>query len=98
MMNQRCVVAVDSDGSIVQRGQQILLDIADLRCVLLEAGNHELDMMGVQLQKPGTDNLCRVVAASHSDILLGGANGVHENFQYFCQLFTVIVPISKGKI
>ena len=81
MMNQRRIVAVDGDRRIVQRGQQILLNVANLGRVLLEAGNHELNMMGIELEKTRTDNLCRVITAGNTDIFLGSANRINEQLQ-----------------
>ena len=52
MLNQRRVITADGSGGIVQRGQEILLDVAYLGRVLLEAIKHELDMFHIQLQKP----------------------------------------------
>ena len=81
MMNQRRIVAVDGDRSIVQRGQQILLYVAYLGRVLLEAGNHELNMVCIELEKTRADNLCWVITAGDTDIFLGSANrGPEENF------------------
>lgn len=52
MLNQRRVITADGSGGIVQRGQEILLDVAYLGRVLLETIKHELDMFHIQLQKP----------------------------------------------
>ena len=52
MLNQCRVITADGSGGIVQRGQQILLDVAYLGRVLLETIKHELDMFHIQLQKP----------------------------------------------
>ena len=52
MLNQCRIITADGSGGIVQRGQQILLDVAYLGRVLLEAIKHELDMFHIQLQKP----------------------------------------------
>ena len=70
MMNQRCIVAIDGDRCIVQRGQQILLSVANFGRVLLEAGNHELNMMGIELEKTRTDNLCRVLRQLRREVSL----------------------------
>ena len=48
MLNQRRVVTADGSGSIVQRGQQVLLDVAYLGRVLFETVEHELDVLHIQ--------------------------------------------------
>ena len=48
MLNQRRVIAADSGGGIVQRGQQVLLDVAYLGRVLFETVEHELDVLHIQ--------------------------------------------------
>lgn len=50
MLNQRRIVIADSSGGIVQRGQQILLDVAYFGRVLFETVEHELDVFHIQLQ------------------------------------------------
>ena len=48
MLNQRRVIAADSCGGIVQRGQQVLFDVAYLGRVLFETVKHELDVLHIQ--------------------------------------------------
>ena len=52
MLYQSRVIISDGGGRIVQRGQQILFDVAYLGRVFFEAGKHELDMLHIQFQKP----------------------------------------------
>ena len=52
VLNQRRVITADGSGSIVQRGQEILLDVAYLGRVLFETVEHEFNMLHIQLQKP----------------------------------------------
>lgn len=48
MLNQRRVIAADSGGGIVQRGQQILLDVAYLGRILFKTIEYELNMLHIQ--------------------------------------------------
>ena len=48
VLNQRRVVTADGSGGIVQRGQQILLDVAYFGRVLFETIEHELDVLHFQ--------------------------------------------------
>ena len=48
VLNQRRVIAADGSGGIVQRGQQILLDVAYPGRILFETVEHELDMLHIQ--------------------------------------------------
>lgn len=52
MLNQRRVITADGSGGIVQRGQEILLDVAYLGRILFETVEHEFNMLHIQLQKP----------------------------------------------
>mgnify|MGYP003180522508 CR=1 FL=1 len=52
MLNQRRVITADGSGGIVQRGQEILLDVAYLGRVLFETVEHEFNVLHIQLQKP----------------------------------------------
>ena len=52
IMRHQCrVIAVHRTWRVEQRGQQILPDIPNLRCVLLQAVHDETDMLTVQLQQ-----------------------------------------------
>ena len=48
MLNQRRVVTADGSGGIVQRGQQVLFDVAYFGRVLFETIEHELDVLHFQ--------------------------------------------------
>ena len=43
------IIAADRSGCIVEDGQKVLLDIANLRCVLFHAIQDELDMLRIEL-------------------------------------------------
>ena len=49
--DQRCVIAVHRAWRVEQRSQQILPDVPNSRCVLLQAVHDETDMLAVQLQQ-----------------------------------------------
>ena len=51
MRDQSGVIAVHCAWRVEQRGQQILPDIPNPRCVLLQAVCDETDMLAVQLQQ-----------------------------------------------
>ena len=48
MRHQRCVIAVHRAWRVEQHGQQILPDIPNSRCVLLQAVHDETDMLAVR--------------------------------------------------
>ena len=51
MRDQSSVIAVHRAWRIEQRSQQILPDVANPRCILLQAVRDETDMLAVQLQQ-----------------------------------------------
>ena len=61
MRHQRCVIAAHRAWCVEQRGQQILPDIPNPCCVLLQAVHDETDMFAVQLQQLRPHDLSRVV-------------------------------------
>lgn len=52
VLNQCRVITADGSGSIIQRGQQVLFDVAYLGRVLFETVEHEFNVLHIQLQKP----------------------------------------------
>ena len=52
MADEGCVIAVHRDRGVIQRHQQIFLDVADIGGVLPHPVKDVLDMRGVQLQEP----------------------------------------------
>ena len=74
MCHQRRVIAVHRAWRIEQRSQQILPDIPNPRCVLLQAVRDETDVLTVQLQQLRPHDLGRVVIACNADSAAGAAN------------------------
>ena len=62
MADEECVVAVHCDRRVIQRRQQIFLDIADIGGVLPHPFQHILDVGAADLQEPGLHHLGGVVA------------------------------------
>lgn len=77
--DQRAVVAVDGQRCIVQRRQQVLLDVFDLGCALMQAFEQEANVLGVQLEQLGFDHLGREVGPADAGGLAAGTDGFgHE--------------------
>ena len=57
MVDEKCVVAVHRDRRVIQRRQQIFLDIADIGGVLPHPVKDILDVGAADLQKPGLHHL-----------------------------------------
>ena len=74
MRDQSGVIAVHRTWCIEQRSQQILPDIPNPRCILLQAVHDETDMFAVQLQQLRPHDLGRVVIACNADLAAGAAN------------------------
>ena len=74
MRHQRRVIAVHRAWCVEQHGQQILPDIPNPRCVLLQAVHDKADMLTVQLQQLRPYNLRWVVIACNADLAAGAAN------------------------
>ena len=74
MRDQSSVIAVHRTWCIEQRSQQILPDIPNPRCVLLQAVRDETDMLAVQLQQLRPHDLSRVVIACNTDSAARAAN------------------------
>ena len=51
------VVVVDGGGCVVQGGQKVLPDVANLRGVSAETAQHKADMFRGELQQSGFHNL-----------------------------------------
>ena len=61
------IVAVDGAGCVKEHSPQVLLDVADFGGVIPQAVHDELDVMAVQFQELGLDQLCRVIVPGHPD-------------------------------
>ena len=80
MRHQRRVIAVHRAWRVEQHCQQILPDIPNPRCILLQAVHDETNMLAVQLQQLRTHDLGGVVIACNTDSAAGTANRLlHES-------------------
>ena len=74
MRDQSGVIAVHRTWHVEQRSQQILPDIPNPRCVLLQAVHNETDMLAVQLQQLRPHDLGWVVIACNANSAARAAN------------------------
>ena len=92
--HQRCVIAAHRAWCVEQRGQQILPDIPNPRCVLLQAVHDETDMFAVQLQQLRPHDLSRVVIACNANSAAGAANCLLQQIDDLVKLLPVNVRIA----
>ena len=71
MRNQSGVIAVHRARRVEQHCQQILPDVANPRCVLLQAVHDEADMLAVQLQQLCPHDHGWIVIACNADSAAG---------------------------
>ena len=74
MRDQSGVIAVHCAWRVEQRGQQILPDIPNPCCVLLQAVRDEADMLAVQLQQLRPHDLGWIVIACNTNSAAGAAS------------------------
>ena len=89
MAHQGGVVAVDGGRGVIQSGQQVFLDIADIGGVLPHTVQHILDMGTVQLEEPGLYHLRRVVIPGDADHLPVGTHRIHHELHQLVQTVPV---------
>ena len=89
MVDEECVVAVHCDRCVIQRRQQIFLDIADIGDVLPHPVKDILDVGAVDLQEPGFHHLGGVVVPGDTDHLPVGADGIHHELHQLVQTVPV---------
>ena len=94
MRHQRSVIAVHRTWCIEQRSQQILPDIPNPRCILLQAVHDETNMLAVQLQQLRTHDLGGVVIACNTDSAAGTANRLLHESDDLVKLLPVNVRIT----
>ena len=94
MRHQRRVIAVHRAWRVEQHGQQILPDIPNPRCVLLQAVHDEADVLTVQLQQLRPHDLGRVVIACNADSAARAANCLLHQVDDFVKLLPVNVRIT----
>ena len=94
MRDQSSVIAVHRTWRIEQRSQQILPDIPNPCCVLLQAVHDETDMFAVQLQQLRPHDLGRAVIACNTDSAAGTANRLLHEIDDLIELLPVNVRIT----
>ena len=94
MRHQRSVIAVHRTCRVEQHGQQILPDIPNPRCVLLQAVHDKADMLAVQLQQLRPHDLSRVVIACNANSAAGAANCLLHQLGDLVKLLPVNVRIT----
>ncbi len=92
--HQRCVIAAHRTWCIEQRSQQILPDIPNPRCVLLQAIHDETDVLTVQLQQLRPHDLGWVVIACNTNSAAGAANCLLHQLDDLVKLLPVNVRIT----
>ena len=98
MVDEGCVVAVHRDRRVIQRRQQIFLDIADIGGVLPHPFQHILDVGAVDLQKPGLHHLGGVVIPGDTDHLSVGADGIHHELHQLVQMVFIQLDVLRENV
>ena len=93
MRHQCRVIAAHRTWRVEQRSQQILPDIPNPCCVLLQAVHDETDMLAVQLQQLRPHDLGWVVIACNADSAAGAANRLLHQVDDLVKLLAVDVRI-----
>ena len=83
------VVVVHGGGRVEQHGQQVLLHVADLGGVVVQALHDELDVGAVQLQKPRPNDLVGKVRPGDPGGLAPGADRFHDQLHDLVQVLPV---------
>ena len=93
MRHQRRVIAAHRTWCVEQRSQQILPDIPNPRCVLLQAVHDKADVFTVQLQQFRPHDLGWVVITCNADSAAGAANRLLHQVDDLVKLLSVDVRI-----
>ena len=93
MRNQSGVIAVHRARCVEQRSKQILPDVPNFRCVLLQAVHDKADVLTVQLQQLRPHDLGWVVAACNANSAAGAANCLLHEIDDLVKLLLVNVRI-----
>ena len=94
MRHQRSVIAVHRTWCIEQRSQQILPDVPNPRCILLQAVHDKADMLAVQLQQLRPHDLGWTVIACNADSAAGAANRLLHQLGDLVKLLSVNLRIA----
>ena len=84
------VVVVDGSRCVVQGGQEVLPDVADLRGVSAETAQNKADVFRGELHEPSLDHFGWEIVACHPHGLARGADGLHQDLQNFLQLLLLV--------
>ena len=93
MRYQRRVIAAHRTWRVEQHRQQVLPDIPNPRCILLQAVHDEADVFTVQLQQLRPHDLGWVVIACNTDSAAGAANRLLHQLGDLVKLLSVDVRI-----
>ena len=88
MGDKGSVIIADSGRGVEKGCFQILLDVADFRCVLPHTVKHKADMLAVQFHKLRFHKLCRVVVPRNPYPLSGGAYGFKH------EVYNLVKPVT----
>ena len=91
--HQRCVIAAHRAWRVKQHCQQILPDIPNPRCVLLQTVHDEADMFAVQFQQLCPHDLGWVVIACNANSAAGAANCLLHEIDDLVKLLPVNVRV-----
>ena len=89
MMDKRGVILLDGDSRVVKRGEQICLDVADLRDAPVHAVHDVLDMLPRQLQETALDDLHRQFILAYADRIAGRAADLQHKLHIAVDLLRV---------
>lgn len=92
--HQSRVIAVHRAWRVEQRSQQILPDVANPCCVLLQAVHDETDVLTVQLQQLRPHDLGWIVIACNTNSVAGTANRLLHQIDDLVKLLLVNVRIT----
>ena len=88
MGDKGSVIIADSGRGVEKGCFQILLDVADFRCVLPHTVKHKADMLAVQFHKLRFHKLCWVVVPRNPYPLSGGAYGFKH------EVYNLVKPVT----
>ena len=80
---------------MIERGHQVLPDIAHLRVLFIKAQKDVLDVMITQLFEPALDHLGGVILSCDLDIRFAAAQRLRHDLHDFVQTFMVVWRIKR---
>ena len=85
MPNLCGIVAIHRHRRIIERCQQVLLDVPNLGAVFFQALQYVLDMRGIQLHKAAFHHFFRLFFPTNTQKLLSAGDSFHQQFQNLMQ-------------